>query len=334
MMVNQYSVDHNLKIKIRITDMSKNTKKEHYVPRFYLENFANLSKNQKQFKIYVFDKQNLRSFPSDIKDIATSNYFYDYPADIVGEKYKKVLDEFLDKHEKKVSPFIKKLRSDIYERCETRSEHPKVITRKKKEKVITRKKRDFLSIILAVQILRVPKFRVLLRDLKEHGKEQGIIQDNIQFLLDQDDRVFSKDIEKIIDKLHSEEYMIFVQSLFLVEPEHLATIFSNHIWNIGINNTSIPFYTSDNPVTQIPHLGTGYASEEIEILFPIDSQIILIIRPETHSKSNKKSNGKLVNLEEKDVIEYNKAQIYCSERFIYCQKSTFDLVQQICRTHY
>ena len=56
----------------------KKTKKQHYVPRFYLSNWAN-----EKGQIWVFDKSLKKSFQANIKDVASSNYFYDIPKEVL-----------------------------------------------------------------------------------------------------------------------------------------------------------------------------------------------------------------------------------------------------------
>ncbi len=65
--------------------MSK-VKRQHYVPQLYLKQWHN-DKSDEQ--IYVYDKTLKKSFSSNIKNIASSNYFYDYPE--VTEEQKKNL---------------------------------------------------------------------------------------------------------------------------------------------------------------------------------------------------------------------------------------------------
>ena len=52
------------------------TKKEHYVPRCYLENFEG-----EKGKIQVFDKAILQIRPQTKENIAAENYFYDIDFD-------------------------------------------------------------------------------------------------------------------------------------------------------------------------------------------------------------------------------------------------------------
>jgi len=50
------------------------TKNQHYVPQFFLRQFSN-----KQNQIYTLDKKSLKIFRSNVRNIASENYFYDFP---------------------------------------------------------------------------------------------------------------------------------------------------------------------------------------------------------------------------------------------------------------
>lgn len=62
--------------------MSK-VKKQHFVPRFYLNNFTDSESN-----IYAFDMIRVESFRSTVDNIAHQKYFYDYEP----------LDQFIGRH--------------------------------------------------------------------------------------------------------------------------------------------------------------------------------------------------------------------------------------------
>ena len=50
--------------------------RQHYVPKFYLKNFA-IKKGPKTYMIQCFDKSNNKTFIANINDIAVEKYFYD-----------------------------------------------------------------------------------------------------------------------------------------------------------------------------------------------------------------------------------------------------------------
>lgn len=51
------------------------TKKQHYVPKFYLSNFGN------DESINVFDKKDSRRFGASVDDVAQERYFYAIPTE-------------------------------------------------------------------------------------------------------------------------------------------------------------------------------------------------------------------------------------------------------------
>lgn len=320
-----------------------NTKKEHYVPRFYLKKFANLSPNG-EYKIWVFNKRTQKSpYSSDVKDTATNNYFYDFPVELVGEDNKKIFDADLQKFEYVIAPFYKKFTKRLSYILKSDDKH------KYQRKVIKKRAKKDWSYILAIQALRTPEFRNLLKEVKNKSDNINV---NKSFL-EQESSKYIKQIKadfpdfnsallkaiqnllidtssKIVDVLYTDKLMAITHNNFFRKYLHdLSKIFVKHKWIIGVNQTDIPFYTSDHPVAKIPYFETGYASEGIEVLFPLNSELILILREKTHPKS-KEGNCKLVILSEDEVNDYNKAQVYCSNQFIYCQENKFELAKEIC----
>jgi hypothetical protein len=55
-------------------------KKQHYVPQFYLRHFTTAGE-----RIFVYDKFRQAAFPSNVHDIAASNYFHDLSIETVAE---------------------------------------------------------------------------------------------------------------------------------------------------------------------------------------------------------------------------------------------------------
>jgi len=322
-----------------------NTKKEHYVPRFYLEKFSNLSPSGKEYKIWIFNKRSQQiPYSNNIKKTAVDGYFYDFPVDLVGEENKKIFDEYLQKTENIIAPFYKKFekRLSYVLRLDDNQKY--------KTKVIKKREKKYWSYILAVQVLRTPEFRNLLKEVKQKATNENIIQR----ILEQDSRDHIEQIKTAIPKLSS-EFIENIQDLlvgavseivnvlyndklmsiphynfFLNHSCKLSKKFAKHKYMIGVNQSNIPFYTSDHPVARIPYIETGYNSEGIEILFPINSELILIIRDKKHPRNNERD-GKLIILGKEEVTNYNKAQVYCSNQFIYCKENRFDLAQLLCQ---
>jgi Protein of unknown function (DUF4238) len=327
------------------TENLDNTKKEHYVPRFYLERFSNLSRSGNQKKIWVFDKITQKSpYSSDIKDTATSNYFYDFLFDWIEEDKKKVFDTHLQKREDCIAPFYRKFEKRLT--CILKLDD----RQKYKTKIIKKGQKKYWSSILAVQALRTPEFRNLLKEVKRKAEEEKIspcfLEQKVDESINQIKKHFPRlsaelikeirislinSTSQVVDSLYADKSIVLPHyNFFRNHVDGLSKIFLKHKWVIGINQTNIPFYTSDHPVV-IPYFETGYSSEGVEILFPINSKVIFVVRDKKHPRSNE-GDCKLVNLIEDEIISYNQAQVHCSKQFIYCQENKFELAQKICRS--
>ena len=77
---------------------------QHYVPKFLLRNFGLGKKDQ----VWVYDKQTARSFPTNAKNVASENAFYDF--EIGGETYS--LESSLSKIESQAKPVVERIMDD------------------------------------------------------------------------------------------------------------------------------------------------------------------------------------------------------------------------------
>lgn len=83
--------------------MTGKTKKQHYVPQFYLRKFAIEGHN----KLYSFDKFNCVSRQQEIKNVASENYFYDHNLnDLINKMDDEKKDEFLKQFEENDLEFL------------------------------------------------------------------------------------------------------------------------------------------------------------------------------------------------------------------------------------
>ena len=77
----------------------------------------------------------------------------------------------------------------------------------------------------------------------------------------------------------------------------------------------------------------GFASEGIEIAYPITSKTILIICERIGFSEYQNKDGKCVFLTSENVTYYNSLQVVQSYRQVYCNEDNFDLVKNICEEH-
>ncbi|MGM3309633.1 DUF4238 domain-containing protein [Anabaena sp. WFMT] len=326
--------------------IQKDTIKEHYVPRFYLEKFAYLSINGK-YKIWVFDKQTRKIFPPDITDTGTGNYFYDFPTDIIEEKDKKVVDQYLQTVENEIAPFISKFEHKIHH----------ILTNLEEsywyhKKVISKRKQIYWANIFSLQILRTPRFRqelikrkdIVVKDatIQVENKLEQYLQDlshqgvglniNQEEWLDSYKDYINNIIVELCDEFHNNKNIPLIHGGFITAKyiSDLSQVLVKYIWLVGINQTSIPLYTSDHPFAVIPHLnGSSYLSKGIEIIFPINPKLVFILRERTYFKNDNNKNCKLVKLTKDDIEKYNEAQFYSCKRFIYSKYDDFRLFENL-----
>jgi hypothetical protein len=118
--------------------------KEHYVHQRYLDSFV------RDGHIYAFDKTTGKSYPSNVRDVASQRGFYDLPEldEIAGEE--QAFEKFFQPFETAVGPVLKAIREELYSNT---------------FKAITKDQRIDLSIFLAVQMLRTPESRELYTQL-------------------------------------------------------------------------------------------------------------------------------------------------------------------------
>ena len=143
------------------------------------------------------------------------------------------------------------------------------------------------------------------------------------------------------------------------DPEfvsRIAVVLYHRIWIVGVNDTSIPLYTSDTPVVLQAHKQRenfipdpskgpafskaidvvieskrpGIESEGVELVFPLSPKCALIILESKHFKYLEKNQGKRYSLQPADIIRLNSLQVLESNRQVYSVSSDFGLAEKLC----
>ncbi len=324
------------------------TKKEHYVPRCYLKNF--ILEND---RIKVFDKFKMQIREQRIMDVAMENYFYDInfeklmqkaEADesekiktdlkkIVGqddwEVVKNLLDEkhieknFFSKLEEIYSILLHRFISKSYDGNSWVVENCNICSEIEKE---------FMSLFIAIQIIRTKSFRANLGDTiaKFYQTLAYKLQMNNENALSKEDF----EVEANADFVKLQHSSIILDEEMAL---NIAETLCNHIWVIYVNKTDYPFYTSDNPVATIPHKFDkymsygGFASEGVEIVFPISPKLLLAMY-EKETYKDKLQDRKYIVLSSKNQIDYfNCQQVYHSYRCVFSGKNNFDIAEKMCK---
>lgn len=324
------------------------TKKEHYVPRCYLKNF--ILEND---KIKILDKFKIQVREQRIMDVAMENYFYDI--------------DFEELLKKVGSDASERIKTDLMNIVETEEweDVKSLLDKKYIEKnflapmeeiyndllqifiyksyggnnwvikhcnICSETEKKYMSLFIAIQIIRTKSFRVVLGDIYTKFYQTLAYKSQMNNANALPKEAFEVEANPDFVKLQ--------HSTMILNEEIVAEIaetLSNHIWVIYVNKTDYPFYTSDNPVTTIPHKRDKYisygglASRGVEIVFPISPQLLLAMyEKETHK--DKFEDRQYIELSSKAKIAYyNCQQVYHSYRCVFSGKDNFDIAKQICK---
>lgn len=313
------------------------TKKQHYVPQFYLRRFAN-----KKSQVNVYDKFNQKSFRANVKDVASANYFYDLSADII-ENLKSSLASFKVKYglnHNIVQEITQKIEDvQVVEKTLSRWESSfartldNVISVLDKRKRFKERFRDNLSIFISTQFWRTFAQRQSIIELEQNLEKQAM--ELIQKInKTKGTNYTAKDLDIAFDQQEAEDrhkFLVFDTDNIL----ETAAIFANHIWVIGINDTKYPLYTSDNPVARRAHKkndwrsNIGIASPGVEIMFPLSPQYTLTMYERNYFKHLEKHDGKTTYLKQVNITYQNFYQTLWSYRQLYSSSNEFGITKQM-----
>lgn len=305
-------------------------KKQHYVPQCYLEAWAIPGKHQ----IYVFDKQTKKQRINNISDVAEENYFYDI--DLTGIMTKDELVEYgfsnCDPKNVDTEQYIENYFSNNVEGV-FQQNLSRIIDRTRKMTpweirnccfVSERQKIDF-SYCLALQYIRVKAVRNSMLDsidcleqvLGDMGASQEVIK---KYAVPKSQLPYIH--AKMITNWESVEK--FAQRYFSLT------------WILQINRTHQPFFTSDSPITNQPHIKnscvsmSGLSSKGIEVNFPIAPDIILTMFDGDYHSNLNEYDRRIVEIDDlRDINNYNLRCVIHSERCIFSNKEDFSIIHDI-----
>jgi len=274
---------------------------QHYVPRFYLRNFA-IRRNNK-FLLYCFDKTDFRSFPTKIKGIGCEKFFYE---DIETEQ---TLEKALSKLERDFSKVYAKLGNRRSLLCLNWNE------------------KTILASFVAIQDIRTKEFREFLKSL---GREMKRVFG---------DKPLSNDLLEQLETADSEDYIRATHSKMVTETLSGKTGFIEIIlsmkWILFENYTKIPLWTSDHPVNRFnpidlsPLGNLGLKSKGIQVFFPLSPTLgIVFCDPVEYGLMPEK-----VTSIKDNIIFCNTLQARSSARHIFSPNNDFYLAKKWLKEH-
>lgn len=265
--------------------MSK-VKNQHFVSRFYLENFTD-SKSS----IYAFDIIKGESFSTSTENIANQKYFYDYEP----------LDQFVGREQT-----IEKALANS--EAEQAIVFRKLVTGLKANDVSSLTKEDYrkLADYIVTQQLRTPETRIkgfqMAKEAERQLRAKGASEEFIREKGLEADK-FDPQFQQVYGLLHS-------GALGIIED------LCERYWLFWSNKTKHNFYTSDHPVI-------GYLHDDIafEIYFPITPRysVSIFIKDQfphlstNHQKINELRDPENVKFYNLRILEQCNRQVYNSE---------------------
>lgn len=349
--------------------MSK-VKKQHYVPKFYLSRWS-LDSNSDQ--VYVYNKEHRRSYKANLKDVASSKYFYDYPK--LDEEQKKVFINSL-KQEKKLSKkdideYLKLTQEQFIEKAfgELESYNAPIIEKVigkvenfkalpihyfLKHKIFDQVEIEELSYFIAMQHQRTEEMRMVIEQMMKHFLKHFsdvtlLHIDNVAKDQELKEKMGEEDFNHFVESVKTGKFtkdsytieinkdftkLMHIQSMF-ESIEKIAFILRQYKWILLLNQTEVPFLTSDSPVVKKanlnhPFYSNGFISKGIEVIFPISPKYAInIIEPEyLKEKAPELFDRTIFDLTRENVIHYNDYIIQQSTSQIYSKFDNFEWVEK------
>ena len=293
-------------------------KNQHYVPQFYLKGFSADGKN-----IFVFDKVAKKSFKTGVANIGSEQLFYELPPGPSGSDDSQVVEKAFSVLEAGYSNAVQELLSEV----ELRGR----FTPGPSERNLG------VAHFLAMQFCRTREFRdTHARMLEQLG---NVIANKHEFarqhMAAQGEVIeVEPPLKPATGEMVPLQHADFIFNGSFVE--RVMPVLLGHIWLIAQNDTSQPLFTSDAPVILYPHVshplygGSGFASRGVEILFPLSSRYVLVLRERSYFATlGGATDGTLLRLRLESVAFYNGFQICESYRQIYSSEDRFDQVREL-----
>jgi hypothetical protein len=290
------------------------TKQQHWVPQLYLKGWSTA-----KARIYCFDKITQKSFPTESSNVGGGMWFNDLDEtrDETKPETYQIVERFLADVEGKMAPTIASLRDDALATAKAFPKEP-IPPRN----FLTTKQRVDLSYFIALQALRTDDVRAYLRKTFTEVCQRGLEATLPVSFPSLDTKDWTVQIlENEIKSIHIETFLQF---------QEYMPYFANKRWTYGINTTSTPLVTSDNPVVKIPlkpH-DNGLDSYGIQLLFPLSPQLVLTMYDRQCFPQH--FDNKIGFLTQETVDRYNLLQLTESRRQIYSSDDNFDFAKKHC----
>lgn len=279
-------------------------KKQHYVPRAYLKNFCT---NGEQ--LYVLDKSQRKYFKANIKDIACGNYFYDIDAKD-SQSFEKSLGVFEAAYAGIFDNLIQKLNAV---KNNTPSNLLEVFLKKigllhKKNINLTPSERLVIAGFFAVQYLRTAHTR---QEITQTSQKLFEIISSMSDEVEKPDGFYpSYQDDSAMTSIH----VNIIKEL----GEQCARYLMEQKWIFGVNRSSRPLFTSDNPAILDTSFcenrlirNDGFMSPNVQFYLPLNNDFVLLIIEKSFYKKYKQliSNQNVSDFNDDAILYSNNLQL-------------------------
>lgn len=298
----------------------KKKKRQHFVPQLHLKHFSNGKKShgKRNSYVYFYDKQSEIQGKKNITHAAMENYFYGN--DFVGQTIENSLSIFESNINKHV--YIDLISSEDPIMFEFLGY------------------RGLFAQFVALQFVRT----------KDHREDIKVMHKLLKAKILEGGKKFAdEDLGRQVQEMDSDTFVKEMQLRFFL-PENVkyfANIFANKKWVLLINNTPIPFWTSDNPIARFnpfdldPYSNMGLLSMGIQIYFPLSTKLCLcMLDPEIYRTYNEMERIDLLSIKLNimqvdtvfincimDVLFINSLQVKECYRELYSKFDDFELAK-------
>ena len=306
-------------------------KNQHYVPQFILRNFTVGDGKQ----IFVFDKQNEKSFRTNIRNVGAESGFYNFD---------------IDEYQFTIEPGLGELEGQTSEAFEKIIEDKSISNLDDDDKVK-------IAAFISVQIYRTRYFRDKISDISKGMSERSKLY------------AFDPDQESVPKPLDEKEIKDVSIKMVMKDSEELIPHIIDKKWILYETTELDPFYISDNPVARQnrkdfgPLWGNlGLAVTGIEIYFPLTKTLSMAMLCESHEEifqdvlkkieflkavmpdferqlpvdlewieKHKRGfqEGAAIPMVAENVVNHNSLQVKWSSRFVFSSKNDFSLVREM-----
>lgn len=278
-------------------------KMQHYVPRFYLRNFAMSNPQGDNPNVFCFSKPDRRVFTTGIANIAGEKFFYDLPED-TNQEFENALanieGDFSDAYDSLIDS------------------------------------RDLGS--LTDNDKYAIAYSIGIQELRTRARRDAFGETSKKLLNHLEDESLSPQMEEQLDELRelaSEEgtkrfHVEFIANYSWEVAEHVLDL----QWILCENKTQTPYWTSDNPIIRHndldfgPYGNLGLRSKGIQIYFPLTPDLVIgFIDPELYQDID----SHMIDNDDEDgrahIRFFNSLQVRNSTRHVISNEDDFELAE-------